>query len=787
MSVARWRQMIVSGARIGALLFAAAGSAAHASPPDADLAIIGSRLRVKSCATAPPLATVEQHRTRLRSDGSWPDIDYASTARASWPPYAHVTRLRDLAKAYACSTSPRRGDPRIQAEVGRAYEFWTARDPRSDNWWYNDIGAPEMLAHTMLLVEPMLSGGRREAGLTVLKRAYRPRDSTDSNTGANRVWRAGISIARGIIARDDALTDEAFRAVEDTIVVGTGEGVQADGSFHQHGPQLYNMGYGLTFAEDSLKWGAVAAGTRYAMQPRSLNIVTDFLLDGSQWLLRGGTAEPTARGREIVRADAGNKAERLLGALLDASAVGRHRAAELGRFAARLRASLESGRAEERLALHGHRHFWRSDVTAHHRPGYYVSVKISSPRTRQPETGNGENLKGLHLADGVNLIMRSGNEYAEIQPVWDWNRLPGTTTIQDAATLTPASYWGVAGTSDFAAGVAHGGHGATAFHYNRPGISARKAWFFFDNAMVALGAGIDAPQATGAVTTSVNQTLLEGPVRYKFRSEGASRLLERTAAPVAGPIEWVTHGGVGYLFLGPTTNGSLAARPQTGSWSLINRAASPAAITRDVFSLTIDHGARPAGGSYAYLVIPDAGPVDISGVRASPPIVVVRNDAGIQAVRDRARNRYQIVFHAPGTVELAPGLAIAADRPGVVMLHRAGAALDISAAVPNSDAVNLELRTTLPLVGLDADTRGLTTIRLPMPTGGLAGSTVTRRFQVGRLGSTLGSGPVQRAGDGIRHAHHATQPRARHPGEEGVVPAWSVKSLMFFSFRTCPI
>lgn len=56
----------------------------------------------------------------------------------------------------------------------------------------------------------------------------------------------------------------------------------------------------------------------------------------------------------------------------------------------------------------------------HHRPEYYASVKTSSTRTYQPESGNGEGLQNLHLADGVNLVMRTGDEYDGIFPVWDW-------------------------------------------------------------------------------------------------------------------------------------------------------------------------------------------------------------------------------------------------------------------------------------------------------------------------------------------------------------------------------
>ena len=153
---------------------------------------------------------------------------------------------------------------------------------------------------------------------------------------------------------------------------------------------------------------------------------------------------------------------------------------------------------------------WRSDFTAHHRPGFSATVKVSSTRTLEPESGNGEGLRNLHLADGVNLIQRRGNEYTDIQPIWDWRRLPGTTTEQAAYSLTPGTTWGMPGTTGFVGGVSDGRNGATVLDYSQRNVKARKSWFFFDDIQVALGSGIDAPAATGEVITTLNQTFQSG-------------------------------------------------------------------------------------------------------------------------------------------------------------------------------------------------------------------------------------------------------------------------------------
>ena len=64
------------------------------------------------------------------------------------------------------------------------------------------------------------------------------------------------------------------------IRIRTDEGIQRDFSFHQHGPQLYNGGYGLTFMIDMCNYATVLAGTRYAFAHDKLSLLADHLFEG---------------------------------------------------------------------------------------------------------------------------------------------------------------------------------------------------------------------------------------------------------------------------------------------------------------------------------------------------------------------------------------------------------------------------------------------------------------------------------------------------------------------------
>ena len=201
------------------------------------------------------------------------------------------------------------------------------------------------------------------------------------------------------------------------------------------------------------------------MRFRSLDILSGYLLDGQQWLVRGPTFDPSACGREIVRRHACSSGG-LAGAARHLAMLDLPRREELERFAARL-----DGRGEP---LEGHKHFWRSDLTVHHRPDLYVSVRVTSPRLVQSELVNSENLLGRHLADGVAYLMRRGDEYRNIFGVWDWKRLPGITVELDGQPPTLRN--GQRGENAFAGGVSDGRIGVTAMDFRRGSLQARKAW-----------------------------------------------------------------------------------------------------------------------------------------------------------------------------------------------------------------------------------------------------------------------------------------------------------------------
>lgn len=611
----------------------------------------------------------------LQADGTWSDIPYGATSRTGWKPISHLDRLAAMARAYVGKDIAYAGKPELKAKILKAVDGWIAKNPRCSNWWYNDIAVPQRLGEILLLIHPLLSTEQKEAALKIVANADQGRRNTGTNTGANRVDRAYANILRGIVARNDTLVRESFLAIGDTLTITTAEGIQPDQSFHQHGAQLYMRGYGQVFTAGITRYGALGAGTSYTYTPEQIRTFVDFLLDGLPWFIRGDSIDATAAGRGISRR--GNAST--IGGL--AAQIGKvltfnngYRSSELQVFQKRLAAAESAHAADPRLALSGNRYFPYSDVIEHHRPAYAISVKTTSGRTVVPETGNGEGLKNFHLADGVTLIQRTGNEYDEIMPSWDWHRLPGTTTEQANDSLS-AEGWSVRGMGGDTGGVSDGTYGASCFNYNRRNVAAKKAWFFFDREMIALGAGIEAPRAKSPVVTSLNQSLLHGPVTYRTKTSSRQTITSGSATP--SNLQWVHHDETGYVFIKPTTTTTLRAAAQTGTWSSINSGGDSTPVTCNVFSLDLDHGSAVTNGQYAYTVIPGITAAEMDGYVASNPVRVLSNTPAIQAVKHEGLGITSAIFWNDSPASVG---GITSDKKACVMVKNAGDRLEVSVA-----------------------------------------------------------------------------------------------------------
>lgn len=661
----------------------------------------------------------EKDASTLGADGSWSDVPYNDTNRATWVTADHLNRLLVMAKASRLDHDAGRPDRSLDDATLRGIRFWLDKDFQNSNWWWNQIGVPQLVGEISSLMLPELPDESRKKVIEIMQRSDWKRIRW---TGANLTWGVTIQIVRGCLQNDPAVVSEGYARLYEEIryVDQTEEGIQQDDSFHQHGQQMYSGGYGLSFANDAGRFISFAWGIKDQIPADRMQVFSAYILDGEQWLLRGRTIDYSTIGREIVRAGMTVAPQdwtigpitpvgpaygfEQMANLLAAEPIPRR--AEFAQVAA----SLRDGQPDNGLS--GNKNFWCSDYMSHRRTGYFTSVKMLSDRMHNAEIVNGEGKKSEHLSDGVNLLYLTGDEYDDIFPAWDWAKLPGTTAVQAPLHLGDSHFISVRGTTSFDGGVSDGVYGLATMDLSRGNLQAHKSWFFFDEGYLALGTGITlSNDPSSDVVTDVNQTRLAGPVVWSLQRKPLDNgkyheTLEHSA--------WVYHDHVAYLFPA-NTRLNLSLLPQAGRWSEIG-AGSSAEVTIPMFNLWIDHGPGPKNAEYQYLVLPGIALIDAKKYAANPKIRAIVNSDEVQAAYSEPKKIVEVVFRKPGGLHTPIG-NMQVDHACALLIQRLPQGWKVTAADPAHSVFDLNV-----------SVNSRKTV-LHLPQGAFAGSSVTALIQ----------------------------------------------------------
>ena len=614
----------------------------HAISPE-DVTTIEKRIREN--LLQPALPSESETETLLRNqkeDGSWTDIDYDSQIYSNWYSAEHLRRGLVLARLWAKPSQKYYHSDRIGDALRRAVSEWNAKKRQCRNWWWNDIFVPQMMSNILLLAAELFPEQEKSAALNIVRQAK------FGLTGQNRIWLAENVFKRALLEKDMPLLEKAAAEITAELRLSDQEGIRPDGSFHQHGPQLQFGNYGLSFLESFSYWASLFHGTGLAFSPEKRRILEQLVFNGYQWVLWKGKLDYLGSGRQLWQGCMEGKGSAVLRSIetLEQSAP-EDRAADYRRI-------LERNRGGENTLV-GNRHFWNSDYMVHRRPRWYASVWMNSVATAPVEDSiNWDNALGRYLSDGAMLVMISGDEYRDITPCWDWTRLPGTT-LPATPILTEKECrerninlgtqyprWTLSeqfrhiGESTFTGGASDGCHGVAVYSMALDGVRAKKAYFFDDGAVYALGCGITS-RSPYPVATTVESSLRNGEVKQG--------------------VNWVWHNGIGYVGKGFAVHTGI----REGDWRYVDGGMrDPQIVRKELFSVTIDHGIGAQNVSYAYTVLPGVTEAETA---AFPGARVLANHEKLQAVAF-ADGTIGAVFHEPGEIN-----GFIAKRPGIYLIR----------------------------------------------------------------------------------------------------------------------
>lgn len=666
--------------------------------PDNDIfELISSRIREEIQAGI-NLQRIEQSVTDgikfYNQDGSFSDVDYDAKNRTGWPPMNHIDRLSNFTFAYTIPGNKYYKDQYIYEIIEKGLSYWYDRNPECSNWWYNQIAESQRIGILLLQMQTGENQLPDELATKTMERMHTDGGNPMKQTGPNKTDIALHWLYRACLTKDSGLLKQTMEQAFEPIHYTTGEGIQYDNCYFQHGRQLYIVGYGDELLKGVTKFAMYAAGTEFQLDKERLEIFDKFVRESYLKVIRGQYCHFNIMGRGMSRINA-TKKENSIQYCKSMAILMPERADEYNDAIAHLSGIKPAGYNIKP----GSTVYFEGDYALHIRPGYSFGVRSVSSWTLRNEYGNGENLQTYFVSDGSTHISVKGDEYYNIFPVWNWSRIPGVTGPVMDSVPKAANDWQTQGTSTFTGGVSDSLYSAYTYTYedNYAGIntSAKKSWFFFDDEVVCLGSGINSSSAF-PVNTTINQSLLQSDI---IVSEGSKEtILANKKYSFGDKLDWVLQGGIGYIFP-EGGNINVSGMEQNGSWKEINMGGSDAVEKKNVFTLWLDHGMRPQQGTYAYIVVPDKHTAQEMNEYDVANIKILVNNESVQAVKNQKLDMWQMVFFKPGSFSYE-GITVTVDVPCAIILNKMNSRPIMHIADPG----HLEKKINVEISGLSGKT-----------------------------------------------------------------------------------
>lgn len=504
-----------------------------------------------------------------------------------------------------------------------------------------------------------------------------------------------------------------------------GQGFYTDGSYVYHTLHGLNGMYGVSHLEKTAEYLSL-------FQKTPLEITTPMVNNVPQWILnsfmpvmyhtamfrtlQGRTNFPDCRaiGKRVVLAaltlidffDAEDAAavKRFIGDnVLNAEGVDFYDGMKLScvkKFNAVISELSKVGCADTESRV-----FYHMDKAVHKRCDWAFCVSMSSSRIFDYDSICNEGMKNWYMGDGMTEYHIKGAAANGSLDYWNYinyYKLPGITAdtqprkevsiAQGNEYLSSKNFVGGAvldnkycvsamelesyhNACDFGNDYSGGIGGKAPAH--KCDLTAKKAWFMFDNEVVCLGADIRARDNNNAeVITVVDNYMTDGGffadgVRYNegYCANASYALLE---------------GACGYYFPdGGEIRQKFVLNPYSG-WT--GGEAAKKMKTREnarFCELWLSHGINPDNEKYSYVLLPGADMEKTAEYAKNPDISVIANTGAVQAVHCRKSNVTGFVFWNSGELD-----GISVSKPMIAVKQHCGDTVRLSFADPTQKLKN---------------------------------------------------------------------------------------------------
>ena len=611
---------------------------------------------------------VEKLMNLINAKGQFTDLKYAKVIDF-FQADKSLKRLRVLSQIYVDPKSKYFENEKLRKKIFLLLDYWCELNATSPNWWCRDIGYPKRLTPTVINMYQAVSKYdlklRTKIANYFINDWHRPIRSESNSAQIGK-----FALLGALYDDRSAIVKEVSRQVKANLIVkhtqkgrvnevnlpGSSkfkvvhervpqEGVLADNMYNAHGgtgSQLYWAGYGAIYLDTVMWFRNIFRNTQYAVTQKEEDFISNLYLDSISWIVYNKSVDFNNIGRRWQeKIHSGYFINSLKGFIPNAPE----------KYKKELQQTLKrfiDGKTDSNY-LSGNREFWNFDYMVHRRKNYAISSRMTSKRTVCNESGLGAGLNNYYTGSGVTYIKTTGKEYTyNLAQAWNWRKLPGITALQDEGEL-PIVNWGNDGTNgdDYAVTVSDKKNGFAAFKFDRHGVTANKAYFFFDEGMLALGNSINVKDKNNKfdVFTTVNQCVLNENSLHKIDDKA------------------IIHSDIAYISLGDKFKLETAKNLEAKASKNIAKGQP-----QNIFTLAFNHKNNPQNASYQYFVAPNIdNKKQLEKFDTSKLLNIIKNSKELQIVENIKENALMIVAYKKGRFSV-DDIEISVSAPLAAML-----------------------------------------------------------------------------------------------------------------------
>ena len=411
--------------------------------------------------------------------------------------------------------------------------------PSGSNWHDSYINSPGSLTRILLALRDDLSIDEMTYYMDRMDSLiYSP-----SYTSANMIDMTFSIILASALQRDGERLQNAVDILSKNVFdyVTSGDGIYNEGSYIMHESIPYTTGYGGSLLDMLSVIMYVVAGSEYSFSDTLINRQVDWIFDAFEPVLFRGAAMSAVSGRIIWSNP--NESFRSICIITGMARISQYAPEERAK---EIKALLKYYLAENSYAyetsglistadflleierdesIPGNADPVSAKVFPHmarvttHRGDFASMLSMCSPKIARYEgfvwsASNLENCNAWYTGAGMLYVYAdsTGQFDSAYHHYANHYRLPGTTV--DTRPRKLENNKGTFNQSDFVGGAQMDEYAMAAFQYdNKNGdftsdLVAKKAYFFFDNEYVMLGADINSTRDKGVITTVENQKMV---------------------------------------------------------------------------------------------------------------------------------------------------------------------------------------------------------------------------------------------------------------------------------------